>query len=108
MEDVLSHVSGFLQTPDLFKISCVNKEWRRGFSFEKTKRLTELLTETKRAHVLGNICPCRLEAYYKSVIENFNLNRYLCAYDHGAETPKFLDLYLKGNKLSPTKIEKGT
>jgi len=96
MEDVMSHVSGFLQTPDLFKISCVNKEWRRGFSFEKTKRLTKLLTETKRAHVLGNICPCRLELYYKGLIENFNLHRYFCAYDHGEKTPKFLDLYLKG------------
>ena len=82
---------------ELFKFSRVNKEWRQGFSFEKTRRLKEILTNTKRAHILGNICPCRLEAYYKGLIENFNLNRYFCDYIKGKPVPSFLEGHLKGS-----------
>jgi len=95
MEDILSVMGTFLTNKEIFYASTVNKEWRRSQNFNKKIRLEKVKDDVWKAHLLDNLCPCILEKYYKSLINNFQLKRYMCSYlNKDGKAPSWLYEYI--------------
>jgi hypothetical protein len=95
MEDILSVMGTFLTNKEIFYASTVNKEWRRSQNFNKKIRLEKVKDDVWKAHLLNNFCPCLLENYYKSLINNFRLKRYMCSHLNDDEkAPPWLSEYI--------------
>ena len=54
MEDSLSVIGQFLNYKDLFRVSCVSKEWYRSQNHNKRIIMQELQKEMWKCHILNN------------------------------------------------------
>ena len=95
MEDTLSIMGTFLTNKEVFMAATVNKEWKKSQQFNKKKIIKKAKQETFLCHMCNNMCPCALERYYKTLINDFKLKRYICAsLNSNEEPPQWLHPYL--------------
>jgi len=94
-ENILTHMSNFLNNKDLFILSRTSCTWKHAFYHVKKDRILTMKHKIFTDHVCQNSCPCLLERYYQTMFSDFKLKRYLCNSINGNDIPKWLEKYIK-------------
>jgi len=94
VDDTITCIGEFLPHKDVFNASTINRQWRSALFYNRREIIQKVQKEVIIQHTCDNLCPCILEKYYQTMIEDFKLKRFFCNILNHKKSPPWLSTYL--------------